>query len=148
MLLYLNSEQPLKAGNKIEIPANIVMFQELETAEIDISPTSKAKTYKIILDVQIHDPLIKNQTDHVYTAMENGRYPDHETNEGLFRFELMQKITNIETSREIFSTFALLEQIKNFGFDGVFFFEDYRRAIIIVNKCFGKVIGTTTDERS
>ena len=59
MLLYLNSEQPLKAGNKIEIPANIVMFQELETAEIDISVGSKAKTYKIILDVVLHDPLIR-----------------------------------------------------------------------------------------
>ena len=147
MLLYLNSEQPLKAGNKIELPVNIVMFQELETAEIDISPTSKAKTYKIILDVQIHDPLIPNQSEHVYTAMENGRYPDHETDDGLFRFELMEKITNIETSREIFSTFALLEQIKNFGFDGVFFFEDYRRAVIIINKCFGKVIGIATDEK-
>ena len=148
MLLYLNSEQPLKAGNKIEIPANIVMFQEFETAEIDISVSSKAKTYKIILDVQIHDPLIPNQSDPVYTAMDNGRYPDHETDEGLFRFELMEKITNTETSRDIFSTFALLEQIKNFGFDGVFFFEDYRRAVIIVKKCFGKVIGTATDEKS
>ncbi len=147
MLFYINSEQTIKEGDKIEIPANIVMFQELETAEIDISPTSKAKTYKIILDVQIHDPLIPNQSEHVYTAMENGRYPDHETEDGLFRFELMQKITNIETSREIFSTFALLEQIKNFGFDGVFFFEDYRRAVIIINKCFGKVIGIATDER-
>jgi hypothetical protein len=147
MLFYLNSEQTISAGSIIEIPANIVMFQELETAEIDISPKSKAKTYKIILDVTIHDPLIPNQSDHVYTAMENGRYPDHETDDGLFRFELMEKITNTETSRDIFSTFALLEQIKNFGFDGVFFFEDYRRAAIIVNKCFGKVIGIATEEK-
>lgn len=147
MLFYLNSEQTISAGSIIEIPANIVMFQELETAEIDISPKSKAKTYKIILDVTIHDPLITNQSDHVYTAMENGRYPDHETDDGLFRFELMEKITNTETSKDIFSTFALLEQIKNFGFDGVFFFEDYRRAAIIVNKCFGKVIGIATDEK-
>ena len=147
MLFYLNSEQTISAGSIIEIPANIVMFQELETAEIDISPKSKAKTYKIILDVVLHDPLIKNQSDHVYTAMENGRYTDHETDDGLFRFELMEKITNTETSKDIFSTFALLEQIKNFGFDGVFFFEDYRRAAIIVNKCFGKVIGIATDEK-
>ena len=147
MLFYLNSEQTISAGSIIEIPANIVMFQELETAEIDISPKSKAKTYKIILDVVLHDPLIKNQSDHVYTAMDNGRYPDHETDDGLFRFELMEKITNTETSKDIFSTFALLEQIKNFGFDGVFFFEDYRRAAIIVNKCFGKVIGIATDEK-
>jgi len=148
MLFYLLSDKQLSEGCNVEIPQNIVLFQEFSSAHEEQQTTGTSAIYKVIVDIQIHDPLVLTQTNHVYTPMKNNRYPDHETDDGIFRFELMEKIMNTQSSREIFSTVAILEQIRHFGFGAVYIFEDYRREIIIINKCIGKIIGTVIAEKS
>lgn len=145
MLFYLISDKVLSDGCTIEIPRNMVLFQEFESANNEKNESGYSTVYKIIVDIKIHDPLMFSQTEHVYTPDANGRFPDHATDEGLFRFELMEKITDIEESRDIFSTVALLEQIRQFGFDAVFVFNNFKREIIVINKCLAKVIGITTE---
>lgn len=142
MLIYLISDKILPDGCNIEIPRNMVLFQEFISAYKEQHETKKTNVYKVIIDIKIHDPLLITQNEHVYVPMQNGRYPDHSTDDGLFRFELIQKITDTKSSRDIFSTVALLEQIRQFGFDAVFIFSDYKREILIINKCIGKIIGT------
>ncbi len=144
MLFYLISDKVLSDGCTIEIPRNMVLFQEFESANNEKNESGYSTVYKVIVDIKIHDPLMFSQTEHVYTPDEEGRFPDHATDEGLFRFELMEKITDIEESRDIFSTVALLEQIRQFGFDAVFVFSNFKREIIVINKCLAKVIGITT----
>jgi len=148
MLFYLISDKELPEGCTIAIPRNMVLFQEFESANKEKHESGYSTIYKVIIDIKIHDPLMMSQTEHVYTPDESGRFPDHSTDDGLFRFELMDKITNIEESRDIFSTVALLEQIRQFGFDAVFVFSNFKREIIVINKCSAKVIGTTTEEKS
>ena len=148
MLFYLLSDKHLSDNCNVEIPQNIVLFQEFSSAHEEQQASGRSTIYKVIVDIQIHDPLIIKQTAHVYLPMENNRYPDHETDDGIFRFELMEKITNTKSSREIFSTVEILEQIRHFGFDAVYIFEDYRREVIIINKCIGKIIGTVIAEKS
>ena len=145
MLFYLISDKVLSDGCTIEIPRNMVLFQEFESANKEKNESGYSTVYKVIVDIKIHDPLMFSQTEHVYTPDANGRFPDHATDEGLFRFELMEKITDIEESRDIFSTVALLEQIRQFGFDAVFVFSNFKREIIVINKCLAKVIGITTE---
>lgn len=147
MLFYLISDKVLSDGCTIEIPRNMVLFQEFESANNEKNESGYSTVYKVIVDIKIHDPLMFSQTEHVYTPDANGRFPDHATDEGLFRFELMEKITDIEESRDIFSTVALLEQIRQFGFDAVFVFSNFKREIIVINKCLAKVIGITTEEK-
>lgn len=147
MLFYLISDKVLSDGCTIEIPRNMVLFQEFESANNEKNESGYSTVYKVIVDIKIHDPLMFSQTEHVYTPDEDGRFPDHATDEGLFRFELMEKITDIEESRDIFSTVALLEQIRQFGFDAVFVFSNFKREIIVINKCLAKVIGITTEEK-
>lgn len=148
MLFYLISDKVLSDGCTIEIPRNMVLFQEFESANKEKNESGYSTVYKVIVDIKIHDPLMFSQTEHVYTPDDNGRFPDHATDEGLFRFELMEKITDIEESRDIFSTVALLEQIRQFGFDAVFVFNNFKREIIVINKCLAKIIGITTEEKS
>jgi len=147
MLFYLISDKVLSDGCSIEIPRNMVLFQEFESANKEKNESGYSTVYKVIVDIKIHDPLMFSQTEHVYTPDDNGRFPDHATDEGLFRFELMEKITDIEESRDIFSTVALLEQIRQFGFDAVFVFNNFKREIIVINKCLAKIIGITTEEK-
>ncbi len=147
MLFYLISDKVLSDGCTIEIPRNMVLFQEFESANNEKNESGYSTVYKVIVDIKIHDPLMFSQTEHVYTPDANGRFPDHSTDDGLFRFELMEKITDIEESRDIFSTVALLEQIRQFGFDAVFVFSNFKREIIVINKCLAKVIGIITEEK-
>jgi hypothetical protein len=148
MLFYLISDKELSDGCTISIPRNMVLFQEFSSAEEERRESGYSTVYKVIIDIKIHDPLMFSQTKHVYVPMKNGRFPDHSSENGLFKFELMEKITNIEESRDIFSTVALLEQIRQFGFDAVFVFNNYKREIIVINQCLGKIIGITTEEKS
>jgi hypothetical protein len=148
MLFYLISDKELSDGCTISIPRNMVLFQEFSSAEEERRESGYSTVYKVIIDIKIHDPLMFSQTQHVYVPMKNGRFPDHSSENGLFKFELMEKITNIEESRDIFSTVALLEQIRQFGFDAVFVFNNYKREIIVINQCLGKIIGITTEEKS
>ena len=148
MLFYLISDKELPEGCTIAIPRNMVLFQEFSSANQEKNDLGYSTVYKVIIDIKIHDPLVFKQTEHVYTPDDNGRYPDHATKKGLFRFELMERITDVESSRDIFSTVALLEQIRQFGFDAVFVFSNFKREIIVINKCSAKVIGTTTEEKS
>ena len=145
MLFYLISDKVLPDGCSIEIPRNMVLFQEFSSANQEKNDLGYSTVYKVIIDIKIHDPLVFSQTEHVYTPDDSGRYPDHATKKGLFRFELMERITDVESSRDIFSTVAILEQIRQIGFDAVFVFEDFKREIIIINKCLAKIIGIATE---
>ena len=148
MLFYLISDKVLPDGCSIEIPRNMVLFQEFSSANQEKNDLGYSTVYKVIIDIKIHDPLVFKQTEHVYTPDDSGRYPDHATKKGLFRFELMERITDVESSRDIFSTVAILEQIRQIGFDAVFVFEDFKREIIIINKCLAKIIGIATEGKS
>ncbi len=140
MLFYLNSERKFSVGSILEIPANIVLFQELASAKKDKKDNkSSGFIYQIVCDIQIHDPFIKEQSDHVYKPLKNGLFPDHETG-GLIKEDFIKKITDNKTSRSIFSTFILLEQIKNFGFDGVFIFNNAKREVIIVKYIDAQIV--------
>ena len=140
MLLYLNSERKFSVNSVLEIPPNIVLFQELTSAKRD-KKTSKATghSYQIICDIQIHDPLLVQQSEHVYRPMKNGLFADHESG-GLTKEEFIKRITNGKSSRSIFSTLVLLEQIKSFGFDAVFIFEGGRREVVVVKGFDAQVI--------
>lgn len=145
MLFYLLSDKDVPDGATLRLPENIVLFQELDSAVEQNELEGSAKIYKVIVDIQIHDPLVFAQSRHIYKPMQNGRFADHNSNRGLLKFEFMERITDTQSSRDIFQTVALLEQIKNFGFDAVYVFENYKREVITVNQCFGKVIGTATE---
>tara|TARA_B100001094_G_C17834963_1_gene625063 strand:- start:160 stop:603 length:444 start_codon:yes stop_codon:yes gene_type:complete len=147
MLFYLLSDKDIPEGSFLRIPENIVLFQEFESAIEQNEIERSAEVYKIILDIKIHDPLVFEQSRHIYKPMQNGRFADYSAKRGIMKFEFFEKITDICSSRDIFQTAALLQQIKDFGFDAVFVFENYKREVITLKECFGKVIGTTTDEK-
>ncbi len=148
MLFYLLSDKDIPKGSTVRLPENIVLFQELESAIEQATISGHSEIYKVIVDLLIHDPLIFEQSRNVYKPMTNGRFADHATSRGLIKFEFMERITDTESSRSIFQTLPLLQQIESIGFDAVFVFENFKREVITIKECFGKVIGTVTDEKS
>ena len=84
MLFYLISDKVLPDGCSIEIPRNMVLFQEFESANKEKNESGYSTVYKVIVDIKIHDPLMFSQTEHVYTPDDNGRFPDHAAEEALF----------------------------------------------------------------
>ncbi len=147
MLFYLLSDKYIPQNSTVRLPANIVLFQELSAAIDQADDTGQSEIYKVIVDIQIHDPLIFEQSRNIYQPMKNGRFADHATNQGLLKFEFMERITDIESSRSIFQTLPILEQIEDIGFDAVFVFWNFKREVITIKECFGKIIGTATDEK-
>ena len=147
MLFYLLSDKYIPQNSTVRLPANIVLFQELSAAVEQAEDTGHSEIYKVIVDIQIHDPLIFEQSRNIYQPMKNGRFADHSTNQGLLKFEFMERITDIESSRSIFQTLPILEQIEDIGFDAVFVFWNFQREVITIKECFGKIIGTATDEK-
>ena len=147
MLFYLLSHKDIPEQSTVRLPENIVLFQELESAIEQAEITGHSKIYKIIVDILIHDPLIFEQSRNIYKPMSNGRFADHSTSRGLIKFEFMERITDAESSRDIFQTAQILEQIEAIGFDAVYVFENFKREVITIKECFGKVIGTVTEEK-
>jgi len=145
MLFYLNSDRELPEGSKIWIPENMILFQEYETAKNSIDhETNESITYKIILDIKVHDPIVFEQSKHIYKPMKNGKFPYHASEDGISKTEFFQKIKDPISSRNIFLTLSILKQISEFGFDAVFTFYNGQREIIILNKCLALVIGKET----
>lgn len=150
MLLYINSQQDIPIGAVIEIPNMCVLFQERVDAIVDRklsdsieSNKEKSYTFKVIIDEPIHDPLIQAQNDAVYVPNDIGLFHDHRSG-GLAYEEFMKKITNINDSKDIFLTEALLNQIKDIGFKGVWMFDNDKRNVITVEPITGLVIGEST----
>ena len=150
MLLYINSQQDIPIGAVIEIPHMCVLFQERVDAIVDRKLTDsiennkeKSYTFKVIIDEPIHDPLIQVQNDAVYVPNDIGLFHDHRSG-GLAYEEFIKKITNINDSKDIYLTEALLEQIKDIGFKGVWIFDNDKRNVITVEPISGLVIGSTT----
>jgi hypothetical protein len=143
MLLYLNSERDLPINSKIYLPENLILFQEFINA-VENQESEQSETYKIITDIKIHDPIVYEQTKHIYKPMKNGKFPHHAKDEGLTQAEFYKQIKDTKSSRNVFLTLSVLKQIKEFGFDAVFTFYNYHREVIILNKCIGQVIGKTT----
>ena len=149
MLLYINSQQDIPIGAVIEIPNMCVLFQERVDAVVDRKLTDsiqdnkeKSYTFKVIIDEPIHDPLIQVQNDSVYVPNDIGLFHDHRSG-GLAYEEFIKKITNINDSKDIYLTEALLNQIKDIGFKGVWIFDNGKRNVITVEPISGLVIGST-----
>ena len=70
------------------------------------------------------------------------RIHDHRSG-GLAYEEFIKKITNINDSKDIYLTEALLNQIKDIGFKGVWIFDNGKRNVITVEPISGLVIGST-----
>ena len=149
MLLYINSQQDIPIGAVIEIPNMCVLFQERVDAVVDRKLTDsiennkeKSYTFKVIIDEPIHDPLIQVQNDSIYVPNDIGLFHDHRSG-GLAYEEFIKKITNINDSKDIYLTEALLNQIKDIGFKGVWIFDNGKRNVITVEPISGLVIGST-----
>tara|TARA_B100000575_G_C22997600_1_gene574964 strand:- start:445 stop:894 length:450 start_codon:yes stop_codon:yes gene_type:complete len=148
MLLYINSQQDIPIGAVIEIPNMCVLFQERVDAVVDRKLESiennkeKSYTFKVIIDEPIHDPLIQVQNDSIYVPNDIGLFHDHRSG-GLAYEEFIKKITNINDSKDIYLTEALLNQIKDIGFKGVWIFDNGKRNVITVEPISGLVIGST-----
>ena len=135
MLIYLNSEQKLPIGSAVIVPNLMLLFQEHihATAEAFLDKNNKVYTYAAIIDDTIHDPLVIRQIDAVYVSDENGMYPSFNNKNGIPYKQLVKIITNINTSLNFFLHDPIMEQIKNFGFNAVWVFDNYSRQIVTLN---------------
>ena len=142
MLLYLNSEKKLPIGAVIEIPALITLFQEemMATEDKIIQKTPNSKTYKIIIDEPIHDPLVQAQNKHTYLPYDNGLYPSVQHEYGVKYDEFMRTISDIYQSKEIFCLIDVMEMVKDMGFNAVWTMERYKRVLITINSIDGLII--------
>tara|TARA_R100001443_G_scaffold57634_2_gene68341 strand:- start:8465 stop:8908 length:444 start_codon:yes stop_codon:yes gene_type:complete len=144
MLIYINSQQKIPVGAKITIPPMMILFQELIHAVVDIQLDKKQKkkniTYMGIIDEPIHDPLVAEQICNVYIPDKKELYPYHKTG-GLTEPDFIEKITDIYSSKDIFLTADLLDQIENFGFSGVWIFDAKQRQIITLKEIDILIIG-------
>ena len=143
MLIYLNSEQKLPIGAKIEVPNMMVLFQELTTAtteaHLDKKNDSKCYTYAAIIDEPIHDPFVQRQIDAVYVPNPLGLYPNDKG--GLIYEDFVKQITNIKSSLATFVTSdRLLNQIRDIGFSGVWVFDNHNRQIVTLKKINALII--------
>ena len=133
MMIYLNSEQKLPIGSKIEVPEMMVLYQELihATAEayLDKKANSESYTYAAIIDEPIHDPLVQRQINAVYTPNPLGLYPVNKKG-GLTYDKMITLITNVKSSIDVFLYEPLLKQIRDIGFNGVWVFDNHSRQII------------------
>lgn len=141
MLLYLNSKLDIAIGMVIEIPALVTLFQEEITAKEDliIQNTPESKTYRVIIDQPIHDPLVHEQNKHTYKPYKNGLYPDFKKDAVEYE-EFVKNISNIHDSKEIFCLIDVLDQISDMGFKGVWCMERYNRILITINPMDALVI--------
>ena len=132
MLVYLNSEQKLPIGVKVEVPNMMILFQELMNAttegHLDKSIDNDNYTYAAIIDEPIHDPLVQKQIDAVYIPNPLGLFPANK--KGITYDDLIKEITNMTSSLDIFLYEPILDQIRDIGFSGVWVFDKNHRQII------------------
>ena len=142
MLLYLNSSQKIPIGAVVQLPELITLFQEEQMAQEDkiLHETPKSKTYKIIIDEPIHDPLIQEQNKYTYKPYDNGLYPDADDEFGVPYDDFIKKISDIYQSKDIFCLIDVIDQIKDMGFNGVWCMERYKRILITINSIDALVI--------
>lgn len=141
MLVYFNSSLKFDLGDTVELPKNLLMFQELISAQNELEgAAAKVTTYKVIIDEQIHDPLVHEQCVHVYKPCSNGLYPEAES-QGVPREVFFDRITNTVNSRDAFLVNTVLNQIADFGFAAVWVFVNKKRCCISVKPMVAKIIG-------
>ncbi len=143
MLIYLNSEQELPIGAKIEVPNMMVLFQKLTTAtteaHLEKKKDNKCYTYAAIIDDPIHDPFVQRQIDAVYVPNDLGLYPDDKG--GLIYDDFVKAITNIKSSLSTFvESERLLNQIRNIGFSGGWIFDNNNSKIVTLKKIDALII--------
>ena len=145
MLLYLNTDNNIKLDTWVKIPQHVVLYQEYNHAFDDLiidGLEKKCYTYKIIIDEPIHDPLVMEQTRHVYHKIKGTElYPYHKSKNGLNEKTFFGKIFNVTNSKDIFSTDILMDQITDMGFKGVYAFETGQRLVITLDQFEAYVIG-------
>lgn len=150
MLVYANSLELLKLGEVVTIDENSVLYTEYTDAdiyaELESTIDQNIITYRIIIDEQIHDPLIYEQTKHVYKPDSEGLYKlkkKRYTQKKFYEF-----LSNTVFNKGVFNCDHIKDCIFNFGFAGVYYFENKSQRILTVKEITGSIIGAYRDGKN
>lgn len=151
MLVYANTPEVLKEGDTLELVTNSKMFTQLLDAELeaqldeldaeDEGNKIDVFTYRLIVDIAIHDPHVIDQTKRVYLSNEAGKFPSLGGRwiEPLkFTRRLLDDSDNMSF---ITKNGTLQHQIEHFGFDAVYYFENGNHNIMTLRPVKAKVLG-------
>lgn len=150
MLVYANSLELLKMGQAVTIDENSILYREYTDADIyaELESTNYESiiTYRVIIDEQIHDPLIYEQTKHVYKPDSEGLYKlknKRYTKEKFYEF-----LSNTTFNKGVYNCHHVKDSIFNFGFAGVYYFENKSQRILTVKQINGTIIGAYKDGKN
>ena len=150
MLIYANSLQLLNLGQNITIEENSILYTEYTDAdiyaELESTQNKSIITYRIIIDELIHDPLINEQTKHVYKPDSEGLYKlkkKRYTQKKFYEF-----LCNTVFNKGVFNCDHLKNSICNFGFAGVYYFENKSQRILTLKDFTGSIIVAYKDGKN